>query len=404
MNDTWNGNPDVPDNGPQTNDIIWAFTVVATIFLGLRMVCKHRRRSHLWSDDWFLVASWILLVVSCVLVSINVTAGFGKHDRDIDPKVLSDLGLRNVVVGSLLTISSAWSKTSFAISLLRIATGRTRILIWTIMVSMNIFLHVSAVLTWAACKPIEKLWRYIPEGECWPPKIIMPMGIFFNGMFFPSIVLTTSRLLAKRDLCMSRLLSIVLAYSGFSDFALVLLSWSIVMKLRIDLKEKIGVGIAMSMGLLAGSTAIVKTVELTAIDERDFNSEIATTIIAASIPVLRTLVCNLAWRHGNGTAVDRRYFRFASPRENRTAAIDTGTAGTETISGSIGTSVTSGGRKASSGGKLSNNSRSEEGSLHSGRAARVRVANVEAGQGRCDTIEHAGTDAYEMGDIGRIDR
>ncbi|KAI0888715.1 uncharacterized protein GGS22DRAFT_196596 [Annulohypoxylon maeteangense] len=363
MNGARRGYPDVPNNGPQTNNIIWAFTAVATAFLGLRMICKYRRHSHIWSDDWFLVASWVLLVISCILVSISITDGFGKHDRDINPEVLSDLGLRSVVVGSLYTISSAWSKTSFAISLLRLATSRMRILIWSIIVSMNVFLHMSAVLTWASCRPIEKLWKHTPEGECWPPEIIMPTGIFFNGTSSHFMRVGASCPLANSNIRKTRFLSAVLAYSGFADLVLVLLSWSIVMKLRIDFKEKIGVGIAMSMGLFAGGAAIFKTIELTAIDERDFNyqgsklivrnvAEIATTIIAASIPVLRTLVCNLAWNRGNGAATGRRYFRSVLRRDNRTANVEAGMIRMETMSGSAGvSSATSGSRKLGSRGE-----------------------------------------------------
>ncbi|KAI1209561.1 uncharacterized protein F4807DRAFT_460778 [Annulohypoxylon truncatum] len=371
MNEIRREYPGVPDNGPQTNSITWAFVAVATTFLGLRMACKRRRRSHLWSDDWFLVASWVPLTISCVLVSVNIAAGFGKHDEDIDPEVLGELGLRNVVVGSLFTISSAWSKTSFAISLLRIATPHMRILIWTVVASMNIFLHVAAVLTWVACHPIEKLWMYTPEGECWPSAIIMPMGVFFN------------------------------AYSGFSDLVLVLLSWRIVMKLRINLKEKIGVAIAMSMGLFAGGIAIVKTVELTVINERDFNSEIATTIIAASIPVLRTLICDLTWCGGNRAAAGNRYLRFNSPVENREAGIETGADGTGTISGSVGGySATSGSRKSGAREKLSNNSRGEGSSPQLSRRGSPRVMGIEESRERCGHREDAAIGIYEMENLG----
>ena len=39
-------------------------------------------------------------------------------------------------------------------------------------------------------------------------------------------------------------------YSGLSDIILALLPWSIVWKLQMKPKEKIGVAIAMSMGVL----------------------------------------------------------------------------------------------------------------------------------------------------------
>ncbi|KAI1470485.1 uncharacterized protein F4812DRAFT_456495 [Daldinia caldariorum] len=292
---------DIQNNGPHVNYAIWIFAALATLFLGLRVACKCRWNAYLWYDDWFLIASWVLLIVSCAIVSANVAVGFGRHDKDIDPAELDGLGIRSVLVGSLCTLSAAWSKTSFAVSLLRIASPRLCILIWTLTVSMNIFMHSSIVLSWASCQPVAKWWDPSLKGECWPPEIVIPIGIFFS------------------------------AYSGFMDFVLALLPWVILRRLRMDLKEKIGVAVAMSMGVFAGATAIVKSYSLPVIREDDFNylgvklvtrsvAEIAITIIAASIPVLRTLVCDLACLNGStrghGSRRNREHHQLSSSDED----------------------------------------------------------------------------------------
>ncbi|KAI0128238.1 hypothetical protein F4776DRAFT_664985 [Hypoxylon sp. NC0597] len=300
MREPWFEDPNAPSNGPQANAVVWSFAALATLFLGLRVACKYRKHSQLWCDDWVLLASWILLIVSCTLVSINIAAGMGKHDDDINPEILDTLGARTLVVGSLYAISSAWSKTSFGISLLRIATPRLRILIWFLMITMNIFMYNSAVLGWVMCRPATKLWRPSVDGECWSTRLMLPIDIFFN------------------------------MYSGFVDFVFAILAWIIMIKLQINLKEKVGLAIAMSMGVFAGVTAVVKALGLTVINEHDFNyfgvqlimrdvAEIATTIIAASIPVLRTLVYNLSCYRDNGSVANTRHVRSASPREGRSA-------------------------------------------------------------------------------------
>jgi hypothetical protein len=46
------------------------------------------------------------------------------------------------------------------------------------------------------------------------------------------------------------------------DITLALLPWKFLWGLQMKRKEKIGVGIAMSMGIFAGATAIVKTSKL----------------------------------------------------------------------------------------------------------------------------------------------
>lgn len=154
------------------------------------------------------------MIAACSLVSVNVAAGFGKHDKDVDPREFDGLGMRNMIVGSMLNLSAAWSKTSFAVSLLRIATPRLRIVIWLLIVSMNILMHAGVVIGWVACHPVEKFWKYNIEGECWPAKITLPISIFINGVppfsFFPTPF-------PSDHLSMDRRITIFGAYT-FSDW------------------------------------------------------------------------------------------------------------------------------------------------------------------------------------------
>lgn len=104
------------------------------------------------------------------------------------------------------------------------------------------------------------------------------------------------------------------AYSGVIDIVLAFLSWSIVWRLQMKRKEKIGVAVAMSMGVFAGCAAFVKCSKLLLLLNGDFTyegynlviwgaSEVAITFMAASIPVLRVLVREVR------TMTRRRYGR-----------------------------------------------------------------------------------------------
>ncbi|SPO04562.1 uncharacterized protein DNG_07247 [Cephalotrichum gorgonifer] len=87
------------------------------------------------------------------------------------------------------------------------------------------------------------------------------------------------------------------------DFTLALLPWKILHGVQMKTKEKLGIVIAMSMGILAGIVAIVKTVKLPKLGSPDiYNAadlviwditEATVTMIAACIPVLRILVRDL---------------------------------------------------------------------------------------------------------------
>lgn len=91
-----------------------------------------------------------------------------------------------------------------------------------------------------------------------------------------------------------------IAYSAAMDITLALLPWRLIWGLQMKMKEKIGVAVAMSCGVFAGITAIIKTTKIPAMASPDpgpgvdlfiwGNAESCVTIIAACIPILRVLI------------------------------------------------------------------------------------------------------------------
>ncbi|KAI1781511.1 hypothetical protein F4818DRAFT_399198 [Hypoxylon cercidicola] len=265
---------DVPNHGPNIIAALWTCTPLAFLFLSLRLFCKFYKRTLPFWDDYILIASWCILLSSSILVTLDVKDGFGKHTVDViaenGVESLARIGLRDHIVGFLTPFAIAWSKTSFAVTLLHIVNGKTRIVIWTIIVSTNLLLTMAALSFLFQCSPVEKLWNTMVPGTCWPN---------LNGVV---------GMLAS-------------AYSGFIDFVLALLPWPFIWKLNLRRKEKIGVAAATNTGIFAGTTAIVKCYYLKNLYSVDFfydggnlaiwgAAEVSTTIMASSIPVLRVLV------------------------------------------------------------------------------------------------------------------
>lgn len=56
-------------------------------------------------------------------------------------------------------------------------------------------------------------------------------------------------------------------YSGAIDFLLAMLPWTIIWTLTMNRKEKFGVAIAMSMGVFAGITSLLKIPAILEIDK-----------------------------------------------------------------------------------------------------------------------------------------
>ncbi|KAK3985221.1 hypothetical protein QBC44DRAFT_405361, partial [Cladorrhinum sp. PSN332] len=256
------------NRGPQILTTTWSLVGISGLFLALRLYCKLRTKRWLWWDDYVLAFSWLMLVTSIVLNTISVSNGFGRHVQFVPPENLSSMGLIGNVMGTFSILAAVWSKTSFAITLLRLMQGNMKLLLLFIISTINIFMGLNALFMWIRCSPSSKIWNYRAAGTCWEPHVYPAYGMFAAG------------------------------YSALTDIVLALLPWKIVWNLQMEQREKIGVALAMSLGVFAGATALVKTTVIPSLASPDFSceydtAESAVTIVAASIPVLRTLFRDL---------------------------------------------------------------------------------------------------------------
>ncbi|KAI3539386.1 hypothetical protein CABS01_07633 [Colletotrichum abscissum] len=255
------------DPAPRVVASIWAMISVSTVFLFCRVYCKKIRSRGLWTDDYLLVASWIFLLVSTSLTTELMRLGFGKS-LDFSAHIFT-LSSVNVVMNK---VALALSKTSFAVTMLRIASGKLKVFIWFLIISMNAVLATSAVVAWkAACDRPSDSYEAVLPGSCWRVEDSVIMHMVSN------------------------------AYSALVDFILSLLPWPMIWRLGLKRHEKIGVAVAMSLGVIAGLVGVIKVIKIVTIAEgADIpyrlsllfiwgQAEINVTIVASSIPVLRVL-------------------------------------------------------------------------------------------------------------------
>ncbi|KAK1758071.1 96ca82bc-67f3-4b3a-ab36-ffe7d8f40fbe [Echria macrotheca] len=259
------------DLGPLLNAIFWTLTLLSLIFLALRLYSKSLRDRRLWWDDHVLIAAWLSLCVSASTTSVCVALDYGKHGYDMHPQNLPRMPFVAVFAGFFSVLAAAWSKTSFALTLLRLSEGWgwMRWGIWVVIASVNGILGVAMLFMWIKCRPFARVWDESVEGWCIPPDRIVTLYQWSAG------------------------------YSGSMDIVLALCPWILLWKLTMTWKEKIGVAVAMSMGVVAGAASFVKMVKLPQLtgDPVDTvavtiwgGAEGAITIMAASIPVLRALI------------------------------------------------------------------------------------------------------------------
>ncbi|TLD16669.1 uncharacterized protein PgNI_00148 [Pyricularia grisea] len=275
---------------------LWVLVTLSALFLSLRLYCKRKNpTSKLRWEDAVLAASWMMLILNAALATLLIHMGLGSPDFALTPDNIEDvvlLGLSSLTTG---IVAQAWSKTSFAMTLLRMTEGWWHNVVLISIVTVNVFFGVSAALFWVGCDPIEKKWRPLMPGKC-------DDGALSRAATFGVIVSV---------------------YSGLVDILLAILPWPILLKWtkktssdqHLCKREKIGVAIAMSIGIFAGITAFVKARYMTSfynisIDLGDdvgrlttwSAAETAVTIMATSIPVLRVLVRDVANKEGRRLA------------------------------------------------------------------------------------------------------
>ncbi|KAE8381756.1 hypothetical protein BDV26DRAFT_301028 [Aspergillus bertholletiae] len=272
------------DQGPTILAVCWILIFVPAVIVVLRMYCKLTLNRGFGWDDIVICLSLVLLLIYTALTTRGVQMGvIGKHVYDIDDPSRTPGALKLIYIGMVICIiSCVLSKTSFAITLLRIVTCTwQKVILWAIIITMNVIMWLCAICYLLQCKPTAALWdaELMPTAECWPSHIFQTIALTAGGYS----------------------LRCFLAYSGCMDFILALLPWVVLWKLQMRRREKLGIAIAMSLGVFAAVTAFIKTTKLTNVSNvADYtyacseiliwaSAETGLTIFAASIPSLRVL-------------------------------------------------------------------------------------------------------------------
>ena len=121
------------------------------------------------------------LLGDVILTTYNISLGSGNHIEEIDPANLSTITFDSLLIASFAIFAAVWSKTSFGMTLLRIASGRTKVAVWFCIVSMNLLMGINAFTTWLQCNPIQKEWIPDLPGDCWDRRVNAYFGVVAGG-------------------------------------------------------------------------------------------------------------------------------------------------------------------------------------------------------------------------------
>lgn len=144
--------------------------------------------------------------------------------------------------------------------------------LWGAIITQLIVNLATVIQILIQCEHVSSLWDSRVKGRCWSPKIQAATG-FFQG-----------------------------AWNSTTDLALTLLPILILKSLNMKTSTRAALGVVMGMSVFAMIAAIVKTIELQYIGERDdftwdtvifviwFSVENYVVIISASVPTIRPLI------------------------------------------------------------------------------------------------------------------
>ena len=227
--------------------------------------------------------------MTCSLVTISVHYGTGRHLAALDPYEMMMAAKFNWIAQPFHVICTGVGKMSIAVLLLRITPKNTtlRRFLFVLILLVMVTNIVSVAFIFAQCHPTHKLWDPMIKGSCW----------HFN---------------VQED--MAYLQS---AVSSFSDLVLAVLPAPIIWKLQLRLTVKIGLGSAMSLGILSAAAGTAKTIQIRTLSARsDYTyktvdlilwgcTENFTIITAACIPTLRPLLPMISKRLSNNDQTKR---------------------------------------------------------------------------------------------------
>ncbi|CAI6333557.1 unnamed protein product [Periconia digitata] len=251
----------------EVNAGLWTLFAGATVMLALRLWVKITRRHGVWWDDYILLATWMVLAANNSLISYEYATGYVPppgYKWDDRMHILINITSCGTLIGQ------AWSKSAFAVTLLKLTTRWQQYFLWFCIITMNLYMASKCVVQWGKVCGEKSYNNWYRLDFCLDPKF---RDDFKEGGNIYNIIM---------------------------DFIFAAFPWFLTWNLPMRRREKIGLCLAMSLGVVVASVAAARTAWKDEGNKRDpyyywrnglsnvwYSSEVAGTIIVQCVPVLR---------------------------------------------------------------------------------------------------------------------
>ncbi|CAI6095104.1 unnamed protein product [Clonostachys chloroleuca] len=262
------------NRGPMVVAICVTLASISTIFVFLRLFTRGKIMAKVQLDDWLTSVS-VLLQWACVACVVLATEeGNGRH---VD--TLSAHQKERTIFWTLLAFATATP--GFGLPKIAVVALLSRLMnpakwhayfLWALSGTCMASLVGCIIFLYSLCTPVQSLWvTNMPERKCLPIETLVKYCVFAGSL------------------------------SAFTDLYLAIYPATVLFKLQMNIRKKIGLSVALGIGSIATIIAVTKCTRLPALAEVDFSYKTAdlviwlvgegTAIIVAScIPLLQPLV------------------------------------------------------------------------------------------------------------------
>ncbi|KAM4065975.1 major facilitator superfamily protein [Hirsutella rhossiliensis] len=166
-------NRHMPNRGPAVFAVTTATLILASVFVGARIFCRHFIVRNLSWDDKVMILAWLIAFFLSFTIDLGTVNGLGKYDVDISSQDLSTLRRCEYVFSILYNLALMATKTSILIFYLRLAKNTQVVLryaSWATLVVVNISGLVLTFMNVFQCNPIPAAWmsEFTENSSCIP--------------------------------------------------------------------------------------------------------------------------------------------------------------------------------------------------------------------------------------------
>ncbi|QKX64296.1 uncharacterized protein TRUGW13939_11470 [Talaromyces rugulosus] len=237
--------------------VIWTLTALSTLFIAARLYTRLRIVNTIGLDDYIMSASLICCYVYAGLISASVYWGMFLHMDQ-----LSSVQKANAIFYSSASftpgiLSFIVPKLGVTALLIRILnpTRQFKWVLWILVGASNLLIFGCVIIMYAQCTPAKATWTLgITDAVCWSPSVLEVYSI------------------------------VAAALSGSVDLFLAIYPATVLWKLQMNRKKKIGLSITLGLGVIACGVSIVKATRLTGLlDKSDYTYSSAEIFLWTSI-------------------------------------------------------------------------------------------------------------------------